>query len=81
LTLLAFDLGHRRFHGWLAKPILDRRHDARNGLVGLRQRTGIGIGLDAALAIFARAASSSVHEAPCCIDRCCPSTWQRGQVT
>lgn len=50
---LAFEFSHPRFHGRLIQPVLDRCHDARNRPVDLRQRTGVGMGLNTPLAVLA----------------------------
>src|SRR3546814_17683098 len=52
LGCLAFEFSHTRFHGRLIKPIVDRGHDACKGLVDLRQRMVVGVGLLAPCAIL-----------------------------
>ena len=50
---LAFKFGHAGLHRGLIEPVLDGRHDARNRAVDLGECAGIGVSLDAPLAILA----------------------------
>ncbi|SKB94349.1 hypothetical protein SAMN06295937_103319 [Sphingopyxis flava] len=51
--LLTFKFRHPCFHSRLIQAVLNRRHDAGNGLVDLRQCALVGIGLDTLLAVLA----------------------------
>ena len=51
--LLTFKFRHPRFHGRLIQAVLNRRHDACNGLVDLRQCAVVRISLDTLLAVLA----------------------------